>query len=352
MLKKEIELDEKVDLLGKKALPVGKLPADILKRLLGLYTSTDHGVVIGPSIGEDAAAIDFGDLYLLVTTDPITFVTEDIGTYTIFINANDIATMGGIPRWFLATILLPEKQTTQNLAENIFHQLSSACKGMDVSFCGGHTEITAGINRPIIIGMMIGKVEKNNLITTKGAKAGDDIILTKEIAIEGTSIIARERRDVLIGIYGERFVNTCRRFTEEPGISVLRDAQIAIAHGEIHSMHDPTEGGLATGLFEVASAADVGLIVEEECIAVLPECGILCRHYGLDPLGLIASGSLLIAINPRDTAKVLEALINSGVPAAKIGNILPKEYGLKIKKHNEILELPAFDRDEITKIFD
>lgn len=335
-----------------KALPVGKLPADILKRLLELYTSTNHGVFIGASIGEDAAAIDFGDSYLLVTTDPITFVTEDIGTYTIFINANDIATMGGIPRWFLATILLPEQQTTQDLAENIFQQLSTACKKMDVSFCGGHTEITAGINRPIVIGMMIGEVKKNNLITTRGARAGDDIILTKAIAIEGTSIIARERKNELISIYGERYVNTCRRLTDEPGISVLRDAQVAIAHGEIHSMHDPTEGGLAAGLLEIAGAAGVGLIVEEEGIPVLPECETLCKHYGLDPLGLIASGSLLIAVNPRDTEKVLGALRNSGIPAAKIGRVLPKEHGLKIMKRNEVLELPVFDRDEITKIFD
>ena len=265
-----------------KALPVGKLPVDILERLLKRYSSTLHGVVVGPSIGEDAAAIDRGDSYLLLKTDPITFVTEDIGTYTLFINANDIATMGGVPKWFLATILLPEKQTTEDLVELIFHQLSSACKKTDVSFCGGHTEITVGIDRPIVIGMMIGEVEKNNLLTTKGAREGDDIILTKAIAIEGTSIIAREKGEALIGVFGERFVNACRRFTEVPGISVLRDAQIATAHGEIHSMHDPTEGGLATGLFEIATAADVGLIVEEDCIPVFPECKTLCRHYGLD----------------------------------------------------------------------
>jgi hydrogenase maturation factor len=279
-------------------------------------------------------------------------VSEDIGIYTLFINANDIATMGGVPKWFLATILLREKQTTEDLVELIFHQLSSACKKIDVSFCGGHTEITVGINRPIVIGMMIGEVEKNKLLTTKGARAGDDIILTKAIAIEGTSIVARERGDALIGVFGERFVNACRRFTEVPGISVLRDAQIAIAHGEIHSMHDPTEGGLATGLLEIATAADVGLIVEEDSIPVFPECQTLCTHYGLDPLGLIASGSLLIAINPQDTAKVLDALSNNGIPAAKIGKILPKEHGLKIKKHKEVLELPVFNRDEITKIID
>jgi hydrogenase maturation factor len=334
-----------------KALPIGKLPVDILERLLKCYSSSRHGVVVGPSIGEDAAAIDRGDSYLLLKTDPITFVTEDIGTYTLFINANDIATMGGVPKWFLATILFPEKQTTEDLVELVFHQLSSACKQIDVSFCGGHTEITVGINRPIVIGMMIGEVEKNNLLKTKGARAGDDIILTKAIAIEGTSIIARERGDALTGVFGERFVNACRRCTEVPGISVLKDAQIAIAHGEIHSMHDPTEGGLATGLFEIATAADTGLIVEEECIPVFPECQTLCRHYGLDPLGLIASGSLLITINPRDTEKVLDGLNNNGIPAAKIGNIMPKEHGLKIRKLKEVVELPVFNRDEITKIF-
>ncbi len=334
-----------------KALPVGKLSVDILERLLKRYCSTLHGVVVGPSIGEDAAAIDRGDSYLLLKTDPITFVTEDIGTYTLFINANDIATMGGVPKWFLATILLPEKQTTEDLVERIFHQLSSACQKTDVSFCGGHTEITVGIDRPIVTGMMIGEVGKDKLITTKGAMAGDDIILTKAIAIEGTSIIAREKGDELIGVFGERFVNACRRFTEIPGISVLRDAQIATAYGEIHSMHDPTEGGLATGLFEIAIAADAGLIVEEDCIPVFPECQTLCRHYGLDPLGLIASGSLLLTINSRDTAKVLDALSNNDIPAAKIGKILPKEDGLKIKKHKEVLELPVFNRDEITKIF-
>ena len=123
-------------------------------------------------------------------------------------------------------------------------------------------------------------------------------------------------------------------------------------NGDIHSMHDPTEGGLATGLSELARAADVGLIVEEDSIPVFPEGQTLCRHYGLDPLGLIASGSLLIAVNPRDTEKVLVALNNNGVPARKIGKIMPKELGLKIKRRNEVSELPVFDRDEITKIFD
>jgi hydrogenase expression/formation protein HypE len=343
-----------MDTINQKAslLPVGKLPSDMLSRMIKAYTSLDERIKVGPSIGEDAAAVDMDDRYILLKTDPITFVAEDIGTYTVRINANDIATMGGKPLWLLTSILLPENQTTNELVEGIFRQLSSACKEIGVSLCGGHTEITPGIDRVIVVGAMIGEVKKEGLITTGGAKTGDDILLTKAIAVEGISVIARKKGRELEAVFGSVFVQKCKGFIEHPGISILKDADIALRYGDIHSMHDPTEGGLATGLFELASAADVGLIVEEKCIPVFPECQTLCSHYGLDPLGLIASGSLLITVNPRDTGKVLKALNNNGVPATKIGNILPKEHGLKIKKHGEILDLPVFDRDEITKIFD
>jgi hydrogenase expression/formation protein HypE len=331
-------------------LPVGKLPSDILSRMLKTYTSQDDRVTVGPSVGEDAAAIDMGDRYLLLKTDPITFVSDDIGTYAVRINANDIATMGGKPKWLLATILLPEKHATDELAEELFRQLSAACREMDVSLCGGHTEITAGLDRVIIVGAMIGEVARDGLITTGGAKEGDDIILTKGIAIEGVSIIARRKAKELDASFGPEFVQKCRGFVERPGISVLREAAIAVRHGDVHSMHDPTEGGLATGLLEIARAANVGLTIESERIPVFPECQALCRYFGLDPLGLIASGSLLIVVNRRDTENVLEALKDEGITAANIGKIMPKEQGTKIKKNHEMSELPLFEKDEITRI--
>lgn len=336
----------------KVPLPTGKLPADILAEMLKTYTTSDSRVVVGPSVGEDAAVVDMGDRYLVIKTDPITFVAEDIGTYTVRINANDIATMGGKPKWLLATILLPEKDTTTGMVDGVFRQLSSACKEIGVSLCGGHTEITTGIDRIIIAGAMIGEVQRDGLITTGGARHGDDIILTKAIAIEGTSIISRHKEEELKDVFGEDFVHHCKNFLEDPGISILKEAEIAREHGEIHSMHDPTEGGLATGLFEIASAADIGLLIEEDCIPIFPECKTLCRHYGLNPLGLIASGSLIITLRPEDTENVLEALKNNGILSARIGKVLPGEKGLKIKKQNEVIELPLFSRDEITKIFD
>jgi hydrogenase expression/formation protein HypE len=331
-------------------LQAGKLPPDILARLLESYAVTGDRVRVGPSVGEDAAAIDMGDRYLLLKTDPITFVDEDIGTYAVRINANDIASMGGRPLWFLASILLPEGRATVKLAEAVFRQLSLACGEAGVSLCGGHTEISPGINRVIVTGAMIGEVAKDRLVTTGGARAGDDIILTKAIAIEGVSVIARRMAGELEGVFGGDFLLRCRDFVEHPGISVVKDAQIAVQHGEIHSMHDPTEGGLATGLLEVARASGLGLIVEEESIPVLSECKDLCLHYGMDPLGLIASGSLLVVTAPRDTERVLRALSEAGVAACRIGAIVRKEKGVKIKRREGISDLPVFDRDEITKV--
>jgi hydrogenase maturation factor len=333
-------------------IPPGKLPAEILERMLKKYTSSINGVVVGPSIGEDAAAIDFGETFLLAKTDPITFVAEDIGTYTIFVNANDIATMGGMPRWFLAVILLPEKGTSPRLVEKIFRQLSSACKKTGVAFCGGHTEITVGIDRPIVIGTMLGEVEKSRLITTAGARAGDDIVLTKAIAIEGTSILAREKGEEIAGAFGADALRECKKLAEDPGIGILKEAGIAVRSGRIHSMHDPTEGGLANALYEVAAAADVGLVVERGRIPVLKQCRMLCDHFGLDPMGLIASGSLLIMVAPGDCGKVIRAIENAGVAAAKIGKIAPKSEGVKIRDRGRIRDLPRFDRDEIARILE
>ncbi len=199
--------------------------------------------------------------------------------------------------------------------------------------------------------MMLGEVEKDGLITTSGAMVGDDILLTKAIAIEGISIIARQNEKELNAVFGKDFVRRCREFIDSPGISILKEADIAKRYGNIHSMHDPTEGGLATGLLEIARAADVGLIVEEHRIPVLEECRRLCQHYGLDPFGLIASGTLLLTLAPGDTEPVLKALKGKGISVARIGKVLPKEEGLKMKKGDQVAELPRFERDEITRIF-
>jgi hydrogenase maturation factor len=331
-------------------LPSGKIPVRLLARLLKKYAPGGRGVIVGPSVGIDCAVIDIGGRFILAKTDPITFVAEDIGLYTLNINANDIAVMGGVPRWFLATVLLPEGKTTERFVEKIFKQLSLACRELGVTLCGGHTEVTPGLSRPIIIGQMLGEAGKKGIITAAGAKLGDDIILTKGIALEAASIIAREKGRELRKVFPERFIKRCRNFVKRPGISVLKDARIAIRAGRVHAMHDPTEGGLSMGLHELAIASSVGIVVYKDRIPIIPESKRLLGHYGLNPLGAIASGSLLISIDNRDTIRVVRALEKAAIPASHIGSVTPKKDGVKMVEGGKLKPLKAYERDEITKI--
>ena len=181
-----------------RRFPVGKLPPEALRKLLvRCPVPRDSRVVIGPRFGEDAAVIDVGPKYLVAKTDPITFTAERIGWYAANINANDIATLGARPRWFLATLLLPEKAATESLARSIFNDILRACRTLGVTLVGGHTEITSGLGRPIVVGQMLGEVEKTKLIRKESQRPGDVVLLTKGVAVEGTAILAREKRTFL-----------------------------------------------------------------------------------------------------------------------------------------------------------
>jgi hydrogenase expression/formation protein HypE len=256
--------------------PLGKLPADVLARLLATCAPSDPRVIVGPGIGLDAAVIDLGDRLLVAKTDPITFATDSIGWYAVQVNANDIATTGAAPCWFMATVLLPGSRANEQLAEEIFAQIHTACAAIGVSLVGGHTEITHGLDRPIVVGAMLGEAAHEQLVIPSGARPGDAILLTKGIAVEGTAIMAREKANELRE-FDAAFLERCRNFLTEPGLSVVRDAAIATSAGRVHAMHDPTEGGLATGLYELAQASGLGLMIEADAVPVYLETQALCR---------------------------------------------------------------------------
>src|SRR3990172_9193360 len=241
-------------------LPVGKVRAETLRRLFARYVPKGERVVVGPRVGEDAAVLDMGDCYLVATTDPITFATGEMGRYAVHVNATDLAARGALPRWFLATLLLPEGQTTESSVEGLFAEIAEACGEVGVALVGGHTEITAGLDRPIVVGAMLGEVAKDRLVTTAGARPGDRVLLTKGVPLEGAAIIARERGDEAErrGVPRE-VVARAREFLRRPGISVLPEARAACGAAGVHAMHDPTEGGLATACWELAQAGAVGV---------------------------------------------------------------------------------------------
>jgi len=333
-------------------LEIGKLDFNLLKGLLEKYTILDPRVVIGPKIGEDAAVIDGGEgtnHYWVVTSDPITFTTEEMGYYGVVVNVNDIATRGAIPKWFLATLLFSEEDTDGNLIEKVFRQIHQACQRFGVSFVGGHTEITPGIERTILVGHMIGEVRKERLVTASGAKDGDLLLLVKGVCIEGTSILAREREEELLA-KGKSlsFIERAKNFIFDPGIDILRPALVACDAVSVHSMHDPTEGGLINGVVEMAMASEKELEVDLEKVPIYEESRILCQEYGMDPLRVIASGALLLTISPSDSSHLEEAFQKASIPLQVIGKVRQGPARVLAKDGKEIHPL---SRDEILKIY-
>jgi len=304
----------------------GKLPLPVLEDLLGRYATEDERLIVGPKAGEDAAVIDFGGrlggrqggCYLVAKTDPITFATDEIGWYAVHVNANDVAVMGAQPRWFLATVLLPETAATQELAETILAQIHGACSSLGVALAGGHTEITHGLDRAIVVGTMLGEVSPEEMV----GRGYDSVMLKR-----------------------------AQGFLHDPGISVVRAALLARDSAQVHAMHDPTEGGVATGLLEIARAADLGLWVDLDRIIVTPEAQALCGEYGLDPLGTIASGALLLTVAAEDSSHLQEKLLAEGYPAVEIGQMRDLREGLLAQRNGETIPLPTFPVDEITKLY-
>ena len=336
----------------RRTYPVGKLPqADLIALLKHALPKPDPRVIFGPGLGRDAAVIDFGDRYLVAKTDPITFATDEIGWYVVHINANDVACLGARPRWFIVTLLLPENQTDQTMVEEIFEQLRVAGEELGISVVGGHTEITHGIDRPIAVGAMFGEVAPSALVRSDGARIGDALIVTKGIAVEGTAILARELRGQLSGSLSPDLLARAADLLHTPGISVVRDALIASAAGAVHAMHDPTEGGIATGIYELTAAAGLGATIDEQALPIFPETRSVCAALDLDPLGIIASGTLLIAAAGRDAAAIVAALNAEGIAATVIGAV-DAEPGVRLRGEAGTRPMPQFARDEIARLFE
>lgn len=336
----------------KQFLPVGKLPLDLLKKILPQEADLDSRVLLGPGIGLDCAVLEFGSELLVLKSDPITFATDDIGWYAVQINANDIATTGAKPRWMLVTLLLPDNLSTPTLVDQITSQVYEACHDIGVSVIGGHSEITYDLPRPILIGTMIGEVHKHRLVTPRGANPGDTILLTKGVPIEATAIIARQFPYRLDQILSDVEIKTARDFLYKPGISVYRDAQVALEAGRITSMHDPTEGGLASALWELAEASARSLHIDPARVPIPRLSARLCQTLNLDPLAAIASGSLLMTVHPNDASNVCHACEQTGIPCAEIGLVDegPAAVWQVVEAGEQLLPRP--DRDEIAKLFE
>ncbi len=296
-------------------MKVGKVPENVLKRsvMKQLHTRRDE-VLLGPGIGEDCAAIVLEpDEIFVMSTDPITGTTKDIGKLAIQITANDLASAGAEPIGVMLTILLPDG-TREIALKRIMEQMEMACKDAKMQILGGHTEVTKAVNQPIVSVTGIAKAKRDALVRTDGARPGMDIVVTKWIGIEGTTILAKEKEAELKEQFPDAFVDKAISF--EQYLSVVPEAAVAVKSG-VSAMHDVTEGGIFGALWEMAEASGVGLEIDLRKIPIRQETVEICEYFDVNPYGLISSGTMLMAAENGEA--LVAALLQEDIPAVLIG---------------------------------
>ncbi len=334
-------------------LQLGKLPPELLAELLMDLGAHDPRVLVGPAVGEDCAVVEMGDRLLVAKSDPVTFTGKHVGWYSVQVNANDIACSGAAPTWFLPTVLLPTNMEIEGVRE-IYADISNACRDLGIMVVGGHSEVTPGIDRPIVAGTMLGELlDRTQIVTTAGAQDGDSVVLTTGLAIEGTAVLATEcAGDLQKAGVAPSTIYRAAQYLREPGISVVAAARVLCESIPVHSMHDVTEGGVLTALWELATASNLGVVFEAESAPVLAECEKICGAMGIDPLGLLGSGALLATMSAIDAPRALQALDSVGVNGWEVGQMVEQSGGMWLVDRAGERQLPKYSRDELARYLD
>lgn len=327
-------------------MEIGKVPEIVLKRSVfqQMHTRREE-VLVGAGIGEDCAVVQLApDEVFVLSTDPITGTEKDMGKLAIQITANDLASAGAEPVGVLLTVLLPpssEEALIRKLSEEVDH----ACKELGMQVMGGHTEVTTVVNQPLLSVTGVGKVKKGALVTTGGAQVGDDVVVSKWIGIEGTSIIAKEKEEELLSRFSRPFLQEAKDF--DKFLSVVPESKVAVLSG-VSAMHDVTEGGIYGALWELSEASHVGLEIELKAIPIRQETVEICEYFRLNPYQLIASGCMLMTA--KDGRTLVSNLKKAGIHAAVIGRCVEGK-AKKIINGEDTAYLERPKTDELYKIY-
>lgn len=326
-------------------MKVGKISENILKRsvLKQIHTKRDE-VLFGASVGEDCAAMKLKpDEVFVISTDPITGTAVDIGNLAVHITVNDLASSGAEPVGILLTVLLPE-DTEEAALKVLMRQIEDVCGKLNIQIMGGHTEVTGSVNQPVVTVCGVGKAKEDQLLSANGVKPGQEIIVTKWIGLEGTSIIAKEKEKELLTKYPKHFIESAKNLDRY--LSVLPEARAAVLSG-VSGMHDVTEGGIFGALWEMAEASQVGMSIDLKKIPVKQETIEISEFFGINPYELISSGSMLMAADNGNA--VVHAIEKAGVEAVVIGKTVAGRDRI-LHNAGEIRFLEPPKADELYKV--
>jgi HAD superfamily hydrolase (TIGR01549 family) len=317
----------------------GKVPWDKIEQKVA--AKLPPGVILGPALGEDAALVEIGGEVWAVASDPITFTSKEAGKLSVVVNANDIAVRGAVPLYYTVVVLVSPDDATEEYIGSILGDIRAACESLGIALIGGHTEVSPGLTQTVISGTMLGKVT-GRPITTGGLRERDLVGMTKWAGLEGTSILLHEFGERFRTFHGSSHFDEIAKIFEQNWLSILPEASIAAACPHVTSLHDVTEGGVGEALHEMATASGLHIRVNPKSIPLMPETELLCSDLGVDPLGLIGSGSMLIGCASEGKEELEEALAEGNIPFSWIGEA-------ETPKGKPSATLPRFERDEILK---
>lgn len=324
-------------------MKAGKLAGELLERMvLATIQFKRDDVLVHAGLGEDCAVIDFGDEVCLVTSDPITGAVEGIGELAVHVACNDLAANGGTPVGVQVVLLLPEG-TEEGQIRRIMEDIQRTAAALEVEVIGGHTEVTSRVQDCLVSVTAIGRAPKSRFVTSGGAQIGDDVLITKGVGIEATAILARDFGHLLPFEVSSQDIE---QFTSS--LSVVPEGLLAAEFG-VHAMHDITEGGLLGALREVCLAAGVGAEVREEDVYVPELTQEICRHFGLNPLALLSSGSMLIVTSKGQALQ--GKLADAGIPAFLVGRITEGTHPILIHKDGSRTAVTEHVEDELWRFF-
>lgn len=294
----------------------GKLTNEVLREvIISKIKKSNKEVIVGPEIGEDCSIIDFGNEVCVLTTDPVTAAQENIGHIGVHICCNDIASAGVKPIGIMVTILAPLSSRLEDIGQ-VIGEVNEACAELQIDVLGGHTEITSSVNRMVLSITAIGKGKKEQIVTTGGAKIGDDIIVTGYAGLEGTGILSRLYKDYLITKLPSEIIDMGKNMLKS--ISVVDVGMLAGQFG-VNAMHDATEGGILGAIWEVAVASNKGMYIYEENIPIKEETLKICNALNINPYRLISSGCMIIACS--NGIGLCDLLNKNGISANIVGKI-------------------------------
>ena len=330
----------------------GKIQDAYFKQAIFPYCGANRTEVsTGPQYGVDVAIINLPNgMDMALTSDPLSLIPtlglRESAWLSVHLMANDMATTGVAPMYAQLVLNLPA-QLTGSQFEEYWKHIHAYCKEINVAITGGHTGKTEGQQSTMAGGgTMIALAPANTFLLSKNAQPGDVIIITKEAALIATSILSLSFPETVKDKCGiENYRAACELFYETSSLQAALTAVDSGDEKQVTAMHDVTEGGVLGAIYELATAADCGALIEIDQLPVGEVQQTICNLFNINPLFCVGAGSMIITARQDKYQQVLQRLQAAGIKATVAGVITEKEKGIVLRQesHRTKLQHPGAD---------